>query len=67
MENIGEERNYLNDTVITKIATMLNSLRQIIKFVQQICIMRTKNKKGESSGVELIGLRAVIKCNERIL
>ena len=46
---------------------MLNSLRQIIKFVQQICIMRTKNKKGESSEVELIGLRAVIKCNERIL
>lgn len=58
---------WYSEKVITIIATMLNSLRQIIKFVQQICIMRTKNKKGESSGVELIGLRAVIKCNERIL
>lgn len=58
---------WYSEKVITKIATMLNSLRQIIKFVQQICIMRTKNKKGESSEVELIGLRAVIKCNERIL
>lgn len=58
---------WYSEKVIIKIKTMLNSLRQIIKFIQQICIMRSKNKKGESSGVELIGLRAVIKCNERIL
>ena len=58
---------WYSEKVIIKIATVLNSLRQIIKFIQQICIMRSKNKKGERSGVELIGLRAVIKCNERIL
>lgn len=33
---------WYNEKLIIKIATMPNSLRQIIKFIQQICIMRTK-------------------------